>query len=67
VVNLPGFPEPQISYSEEEDNNYRKRSNKKKLKMNNNYLEDSIDYEPYRQNPLNRCNLKYRKKLEDID
>ena len=67
VVNLPGFPEPQISYSEEEDNNYRKRSKKKKLKMNNNYLEDSIDFEPYRQNPLNRCSLNHRKKLEDID
>jgi hypothetical protein len=67
VVNLPGFPEPQICYSEEEDNNYRKRSNKKKLKMNNNYLEDSIDFEPYRQNPLNRCNLNHRKRLEDID
>ena len=35
--------------------------------MNNNYLEDSIDFEPYRQNPLNRKNLNQRKRLEDID
>ena len=71
IVNLPGFPDPEITKEISEEENQRKRkyppsnnkrkSTKKKI-MNN---EDEIENERYNDNPLNRKNIY--NELEDID